>query len=337
MSIWGKILAVLNVLAAILFFVLAYQDVVTRQKWSYAVFRHELLLHGLPLDARSQNFQQPSLVARNLSDETLEVVFDKLGPPVRTQQEEVTRKRDELLQHIRGLPDDAQQRRALKDALLPLARTGDERDALLERLGNTEVPTKELLADLEQRFDAVAQTLSITNNPQEPEGDDAARRQAVAHLLYNVDADDNWHKRLVAIIGLQAYATEANRQAIALEEMIVRLQTQLDNEQTDFIALYNALIQKRTRVLAAQVAALRPILAQREEVAKQHERIVQFREAEKADYQDTLAAAEKETKDALNIQTVLERQLFQAQLTLGTAFDRNIELERMIRHLELGR
>ena len=61
MSLLGKVLALLNVLAAVGFFYLATADRAKRQSWAYAVYRHQLAIdglvdldplitHGLPLD-----------------------------------------------------------------------------------------------------------------------------------------------------------------------------------------------------------------------------------------------------------------------------------------------
>ena len=50
MSLLGKILAVLNVVAAIAFAYLAVSDWAQRRSWVYATYRLDLTLHGLPVD-----------------------------------------------------------------------------------------------------------------------------------------------------------------------------------------------------------------------------------------------------------------------------------------------
>ena len=50
MSILGKLLAVGNVLVAVGFLSLAAMDWAKRHAWTYAVYRHELALTGLPID-----------------------------------------------------------------------------------------------------------------------------------------------------------------------------------------------------------------------------------------------------------------------------------------------
>ena len=50
MSLVGKIFAILNVLAAIGFVIIAGMDYSQRHRWAYTVYRHQLLLDGLPID-----------------------------------------------------------------------------------------------------------------------------------------------------------------------------------------------------------------------------------------------------------------------------------------------
>ena len=50
MSLFGKLLAILNVLVAIGFVALAVMDWQARHQWTHAVFLHERAIEGLPLD-----------------------------------------------------------------------------------------------------------------------------------------------------------------------------------------------------------------------------------------------------------------------------------------------
>ena len=50
MSLFGKLLAIFNVLAAIAFFSVAVLDYSQRQAWSFAVVRADTLILGLPFD-----------------------------------------------------------------------------------------------------------------------------------------------------------------------------------------------------------------------------------------------------------------------------------------------
>src|SRR5207248_6269695 len=50
MSALGKVLAILNVIAAFVFLLIAALDWGQRQSWVYAAYRADLALDGLPLD-----------------------------------------------------------------------------------------------------------------------------------------------------------------------------------------------------------------------------------------------------------------------------------------------
>src|SRR5262245_44888888 len=66
MSLFGKILAVLNVLAAIAFVVLAAMDYQRRQDWSFAVLRHDIALRGLPVNEDEKD-REGNLLVRELT------------------------------------------------------------------------------------------------------------------------------------------------------------------------------------------------------------------------------------------------------------------------------
>src|SRR5262245_26825140 len=98
MSLLGKILAVLNVLAAILFVYLAALDYARRQHWTYAVYRHELRLGGLPVD-KDQRDLQGDLMVNRLNAAALGEVLGP-GSPVTSQMEEIDRVRQDLQRKI---------------------------------------------------------------------------------------------------------------------------------------------------------------------------------------------------------------------------------------------
>src|SRR5436305_12465925 len=57
MSLFGKVLAFLNVLGVLGLAALASMDYARRQAWAYAVFRHDLVVDGLPLDRQATDDQ----------------------------------------------------------------------------------------------------------------------------------------------------------------------------------------------------------------------------------------------------------------------------------------
>src|SRR5437867_10693796 len=115
MSLLGKVLAILNVLAALLFVYLASIDWAKHQSQSYPVFRNELIFHGLPVDDDDMGTHTPpTKLAGHLSRQTLTEIYpagavgsgDLAGEQVRTQEDEVTRVRASVRQKINSLDGD---------------------------------------------------------------------------------------------------------------------------------------------------------------------------------------------------------------------------------------
>ena len=88
MSLFGKILALCNILGAVAFVVMGFMDYATREKWAYANYVHDVALSGLPLDDKQLD-DHGSPLKGNLSDGTKKEWFG--GSPVSTQVEEVDR------------------------------------------------------------------------------------------------------------------------------------------------------------------------------------------------------------------------------------------------------
>jgi hypothetical protein len=117
MSLFGKLLAILNVLVAIAFIVVALLDYGQRQAWSHAVFRDNLLLVGLPLDENETDVEGTKII--NLLDkETVAQVFSGAGtPPQTTQLAEVKRVQGTVTTFVTTAPT-AAEAAALRDELL---------------------------------------------------------------------------------------------------------------------------------------------------------------------------------------------------------------------------
>src|SRR5262245_56766218 len=96
MSLFGKVLALLNVFGAGALIYFASIDYGKRTAWAESALRHEVVLRGLPLDQKEADKQhQPR--ARLLDTAILNDLFkDVGGSPVNTQHEEITRLRGEL-------------------------------------------------------------------------------------------------------------------------------------------------------------------------------------------------------------------------------------------------
>ena len=168
MSLLGKILAVLNVLAAMGLVYLLALDMGQRQRWAYDYFLHDLFINGLPLDDKEQ--EGDIVKVTRLNPPTSDLIFQKKYP-VQTQMEEVERVKEILRGSVDAAGGAKEQR--LARILLPLATTLTERQELLRRaqapgLGKTE--------DLEKKLDdAFSQVQETWRTPRQP-GDPANRR-----------------------------------------------------------------------------------------------------------------------------------------------------------------
>src|SRR5262245_63101103 len=133
MSTLGKVLAILNVLAAIAFFALAAMDYGQRKKWAHNVFVHDLAINGLPVDAEEPDADGDPLVNRFRDDsETLKEVFKSSGNPVKTQEDELARVQSRILQKVKD-PNDTTlgkgtELQKLATALIPFADAASRRD-----------------------------------------------------------------------------------------------------------------------------------------------------------------------------------------------------------------
>ena len=152
MSLLGKILMVINIFAALAFFYLVAADFGQHQSWSYAVMRQDFILDGLPLDEGVKEGDGTKIVDK-ISDKTLKEMFQGVGGPPdgKTQEAEVFRVKQNVQSEIDGVAAEAQKREKLLSVLIPLKKTGLERDKLKT------IETVKLLADLETEFNTALQ------------------------------------------------------------------------------------------------------------------------------------------------------------------------------------
>jgi hypothetical protein len=131
MSLLGKVLAFLNVLAAIGFVCVAAMDYGKRQTWSHAVFMADLMIHGLPLDAQEVGPDGRPRVER-ISDPTKGKLFERAGgaPASPTQEDEVKRVEGQVGSAVASAGDAKSQAGALARILMPFAETNLQRERL---------------------------------------------------------------------------------------------------------------------------------------------------------------------------------------------------------------
>jgi hypothetical protein len=132
MSILGKVLVILNLIGVLAVAVLGAMDYGKRQAWTYAVFRAELMLRGLPLDKEKEERDTDALlILAKFHDETRKELFPQ-GKAVDTQREEVERLQGEVKNQIQTAGSNDKQMLVCAEVLLPFAQTNADRDRLLD-------------------------------------------------------------------------------------------------------------------------------------------------------------------------------------------------------------
>jgi hypothetical protein len=331
MSTLTKVLAVLNVFAAIAFVALAAAAWGKRNAWSYAVFRHDLLINGLPVDDRQTNVDGVP-VASLIGSQTLQEIFGGAGEPVRTQADAAQKRLESLRQ---GIGEDAAGRQKLARILIPLQRTRGERDAVRRQLLDPKVKTADLLGPdgpLERAFRAAVQG----KDSQGKDLDAEQRRREVAHVLLNSDDQPQAMQWAIAVCGLDAYTRAADSQAQALSDMTQSVRTDLANRRADFALAHKNRVMG-IELHADQLADLQGQLQHQQGLTAKHQALVTAREADVADITKQLADTRKAVQEALKKQGEMEKHLFDTQRELGTTSEMNQKLEQEIRSLELGR
>jgi len=341
MPLFAKVLAFLNVLAAGAFIYLASIDYAKRREWSYEVFRHQLVLDGLPVDERDtgpvtsgkeDDKDSARRVVEPIYQELPEDVFNlfDLGsagePIVLTQKKEVELAREKAKAEIRKLEGEAR-RNKLRALLLAQAQSFEEREKYRKMAApDSKTSTDELEGEFLGKFDQLV-------GDKSGEMDYATRRRAIAHLLYNLDAGQQSHQRLMVVVGLRAYVAEAEQQAAVLRELVQRSKLQTIQDRADFETDY---LRQRNRIvflaheLEGKQNELKRLKAENDSTRKQ----IAKREEDVNDLEKSLGQAKDDTALALKDQLALEQRLFQIHKDVGRLTEANLKLEREIRSLE---
>lgn len=130
MSTAGKILAIVNIFAAIGVVALLGMDYSKRRSWQYAVFRNDLMINGLPLDENQRDEMGRPLVD-NISEPTVKELFPSNPPAKPTQRAEVERVQGQLRGKIDAAADKKQKCYLLARLLMPFAVAYDQQQRLM--------------------------------------------------------------------------------------------------------------------------------------------------------------------------------------------------------------
>jgi hypothetical protein len=134
-SLLRTILAVLNILGAIVVIALAASAYGKRQAWSYAVTLHDVAINGLPLDKDETNALNQKVVDL-LGEQGTKDAFSGQQGPVATQLEEVQRYKSKLDGALDASPDARVRLVNQARFLTPLAASEAERERLASVVNN---------------------------------------------------------------------------------------------------------------------------------------------------------------------------------------------------------
>src|SRR5262249_49921426 len=95
-------------------------------------------------------------------------------------------------------------------------------------------------------------------------------RRAIADFLYHFENSPAWLDRVQKVVGLDQYATAAERQTARMRDMIARDRRVIADEQTAFVAQYQAVPPELTD-LAGKLAALDAKLTEQKGLVQKHE------------------------------------------------------------------
>jgi hypothetical protein len=352
MSLFGKILAVLNIAAAGAFLYLAVMTYGLRQTWSYAVFRYDVALNGLPVDKEDRD----SRGRQRYLDVNEALARELTGKPNLVTQEDVLQDlRSDIQNKIesaaQATPAAADHAKVEKyaEVLLPLAQTTAEREALLNARNN---PANKDYAKLAERFNAIFDKALRTK-------DRAGKRTAIAHLMVSLigvlptdeekkqraedlkkpldkrsdPTADPAFRRALNTVGSRALARALQVQARELGEMLQDVEAARNQERLLFIERHQSLLNTmidadhRLREVTDQVDEKKAQVAIQKQRADDQEALVKKVKGQ----HDT---AQAETVKELEKLAAQQQKLFEVRVRLRDANRINQEMELLVRKLE---
>jgi hypothetical protein len=353
MSLLGKILLFVNLLAAAGFGYLALQDWKGRQTITAHGQRHIILLAGVPLGGGKDDppdtlptdpeaeirfpVEGPGGVyTETVSPAMLKAYFAPAGggspveggvtlaanTPVATQLAELKR----VYALIKGAVERADGQRALANVvanwLILQPETYDERLEIQTRL---QAEDGNWLRDrLYAKFDQV-----LTPGGETGVKDETERRARLAHLLVHLDRDPAWQKRVMMVVGLRRYVRTVAEQAVRFRMMAARVERLTLDDQSRFAEEYarlKGLAIERTQM----VRDMAEVKARLDEQKRKDEEFVAQRRTQLAGLTTQLQRIKAEVDALLAEQTAVEAQLFAVQrevaLTLEDIYRLQAEL-----------
>lgn len=336
MGLFGKILAVFNVLAAIAFLCITAADYSQRSQWSYSHFRHQIALHGLPVNGDENTWRLPGrtiksdLTANTLNDVFANVLPPNSGNPSKTQLEELNRLQTTIQSDLTAATTIKERAAILAKYLIPIQTSGDDREKVIAQLQAAKDDAA--IAALAQKLeDAFRDAGSEVRN--ERKRDLLSRRQSIADLLYNIKPDREWHSRVQTVVGIEQYTAAAERQAERLNQMSQRLRDAIVDERTKFVKQYLSLVPELDN-LNKDLKRYEAKLEEQKTLLNRYTTMKNARTAEVAELNQKIQATAQEVAGETASLHALQQRLFAAQRALADAQAENQRLEREIRSQE---
>jgi hypothetical protein len=329
MSIFGKLLAVLNLLAALGLAYVALMDYTQRQKWAYAVYRMDFPNKGLPVDEDEIDSDGQKRIDR-ITDETIQDLFKPVGglPGTavlredKTQLGELKRVYEKLNKDIQGQADEAKKRALLQSVLLALATNLSERNDIQHE------QVKDLMAKFEKAFSQVL---------GKPGLEPADARGKIAHLLLAASQaspqPEQARQRVAVVVGLKAFTHEVNLRAHALQDMSQQVHAEMVAERGEFDRNQRRILHELD-MLARDLEERKEELDRRQLMVNRHNVLVKAREADIAQLRKEIDAAAQATKAAFSALAAEQDKLFGIQAEVGAELKKNQRLEQEIRTVE---
>lgn len=143
-----------------------------------------------------------------------------------------------------------------------------------------------------------------------------------------------WHKRVVAVVGLEGYVPVVEAQATEINQQVQEIKKRISEEQKHFGSEYQEVVLKAFK-LASKSEELEGDVARQEAIKATGEKQLKARLAEKAKLEAELEDATAKTKTSLNLLGEKVEELFQITKQLGEAQDALVGLEIRLRELEI--
>jgi len=347
MSGFGKILAVLNLAALLAFTWLAAKDLQMRKAWSYAVYRWDVAIEGMPVDETDADIRgRPRYY--DFGDALSAELVGR--PEIHTQEEFLDYRIDELNKRIDDDKIKPSRIDKLVEVVVALTDTPAERQALLaSRTDRTKSNEEKLRTLLESKLKAIKDKKKKVPGSDKEVTDIDAKRLAIGRalvaLLDLLPTDEEKKQKVEDAAAEPVYRWTANAVGVKMMSRVLDLQAQeylaigqvvaeiRREERTSFAYRHDSLIGElmdREHKLQEQKDKLAVVLAQAktlEERAASQEDEVKERTRELNKKRD---ATEEELK---KLEGELER-LYYIRLRLRDANQTNQKMERDIRKLE---